>query len=114
MKIAFTATGNSLDATINARFGRTEYLLCYDTETKQLEGVDNGESVNAAHGAGPLAVQKLADLGADLLVTGNGPGEKAGSLLRNLGIKVYGGAEGLRVEEALAAFEADSLKEITL
>ena len=114
MKIAFTATGTTLDSAMNARFGRTEYLLCYDTDTKELQGVNNGESVQAAHGAGPLAVQKLAELKADVLVTGNGPGEKAGALLRNLDIKVYGGAGSMRVEEALAAFEQGALTEIAL
>lgn len=37
MKVAITATGNSLDAKLDSRFGRCSYFAIYDTEKKAVE-----------------------------------------------------------------------------
>lgn len=39
--------------------------------------MSNNQINEQGHGAGPLAAQKLMELGADVLLTGNGPGGKA-------------------------------------
>ncbi len=58
MKIAFTSVGTSWDSLIDPRFGRTENILLYDEESKELFTVDNGAVKNDAHGAGTATAQK--------------------------------------------------------
>jgi len=114
MKIVFTTKGKEMDSMMDPRFGRAEYLLMYDDETREHSAFDNSESGNAAHGAGPLTAQKVYDLKANVIITGNGPGDKATSTLQILDIKVYVGAGNMRVSEALAAFQQGKLTEIKL
>lgn len=41
MKIAITSSGNSMDASIDNRFGRCSYFAFYDTETLDIEFIPN-------------------------------------------------------------------------
>jgi len=110
MKIAFTAKGTEWDSMMNSRFGRTEYLLVYDEETGGLSYYDNKNSANNAHGAGPKTAQKLFELNPDVLITGNGPGGNAASVLERTGTKVFLGAGEMTVKEAFDAYRNNELK----
>lgn len=114
MKIIFTTKGKEMDSVMDPRFGRTEFLLMYDDDTRQHIAYDNSESGNAAHGAGPLTAQKVYELKADAIITGNGPGDKATSTLQMANITVYAGAGNMKVSEALQAFQQGKLTEIKL
>ncbi len=109
MKIAFTAQGTTWDCMIEARFGRTDYLLLWDEEAQTLESFDNNEGKNEAHGAGPKMAKVLLDLKADVLITGNGPGENANAILGKSGVKMYVGAGDMHVKEAYEAYKAGKL-----
>jgi predicted Fe-Mo cluster-binding NifX family protein len=41
MRIAFTANGTTWESMIDPRFGRTEFIVVYDEETKELTTFDN-------------------------------------------------------------------------
>ncbi|QEN06598.1 dinitrogenase iron-molybdenum cofactor biosynthesis protein [Oceanispirochaeta crateris] len=110
MKIVFTAKGNNMDSLIDPRFGRTEYFVIYDEDSKNLESYDNRAIESEAHGAGPKTAQKLVELGAEVLITGNGPGGNASGVLSTTGVEVYVGAGNMTVEEAYDAYKAGSLK----
>ena len=114
MKIVFTSKGKELDSMMDPRFGRAEYLLMYDEETKQHTAYDNAESGGAAHGAGPLTAQKVFELKPDVIITGNGPGEKAAATLKVANISMYAGAGNMAVSEALQAFQQGKLQKIEL
>ena len=109
MKIAFTSKGTDWDSMMDPRFGRTEFLLVYDEEKNELAHFDNRAIDGVAHGAGPRTSQKLFELGAKVLITGNGPGGNAASVLEKAGVKVFAGAEDMTVREALAAYENNTL-----
>lgn len=109
MKIAFTTKGKDWDALMDPRFGRTEYFLIYDDETEEIRVVDNNDSTQEAHGAGPKTAQKLFDLQARILITGNGPGGNAGTVLEKAGIEIYVGAGEMTVKEALNAYKNNEL-----
>ena len=111
MKIAFTAKGTTWDSMMDPRFGRTEFFLVYDDENEELTQFDNREVEGVAHGAGPQTAQKLFELNPDVLITGNGPGGNAATVLERAGIKIYIGAGEMTVKEAYAAFKNDELKE---
>ena len=110
MKIAFTTKGVFWDSVMDSRFGRTEYLLVYDDETKELTNFDNRLISNEAHGAGPKTAQKLYELGPDILITGNGPGGNAASVINQAGIKVFIGASEMSVKEAYEKYKKDKLE----
>ncbi len=112
MKLAFTAKGTTWDSNMDARFGRTEFLLIYDDISKELSSFDNRESANNAHGAGPKTAQYLFELKADALITGNGPGGNAAAVMEKTGIKIHIGAGAMTVKEAYDAFQKGELKKV--
>jgi predicted Fe-Mo cluster-binding NifX family protein len=111
MKIAFTARGNNLDAGIDPRFGRAEYLIFIDDETEKMEVADNTSIKNEAHGAGPKTAQLLLENKPDVLITGNGPGGNAASALERGKVKIYIGADQMTVKEAYEAYKDGKLAE---
>lgn len=112
MKIVFTAKGADMDAAMDPRFGRTEYFIILDEESGNVESYDNRAIEQQAHGAGPRTAQKLGEYGASVLVTGNGPGGNAASVLQTLGVKVFVGAANMSVREAYGAYKAGELKSV--
>ena len=109
MKIVFTTKGTEWTSEMDARFGRTEYFLIYDDETKELTSFDNRSIEKEAHGAGTKTAQKLFELQANVLITGNGPGGNAGGVLERTGVKIYIGAGDMLVEEAYKAYQENKL-----
>ena len=69
MKIVFTTKGTEWDSKMDPRFGRTEFFVVYDEETKELSSVNNSDVENEAHGAGPKAAQRLFELKAEVLIS---------------------------------------------
>ncbi len=112
MRIAFTTKGTNWDSKMDPRFGRTEYFLVYDELNKKIETLDNRDSSKDAHGAGPKTAQKLFELKADVLITGNGPGGNAGVVLEKAGTEVFVGAGEMTVKEAYEAYQNESLKKV--
>jgi predicted Fe-Mo cluster-binding NifX family protein len=109
MKIAFTAKGTDWKAEIDPRFGRTDYIVIYDDASKELTNVDNRAVEEVAHGAGPQTAQKLFDLGPDVLITGNGPGGNAATVLQKTKLKIFVGAGDMSIEDAYAAYVKGTL-----
>lgn len=109
MKIIFTAKGTEWESPVDPRFGRTEYFSIYNEDTDAVETYDNWAIENEAHGAGPKTARKLAEYGADVLITGNGPGGNAASVLQQVGIKIITGTGDMAVKEAYEAFKNGTL-----
>ena len=112
MKIAFTSTGKTWDSIMDSRFGRTEFIVVYNEETKELEVFDNSAVKNEAHGAGTATAQKMYELKPDVLITGNGPGETAATALKKLNMKIYVDAHDLTLEQAYESYRNGALTEI--
>ena len=110
MKIAITSDGTSLNSNVDPRFGRTQYFVFYNTETNETGSFDNSDSKNEAHGAGPKAAAILFDNGIQVLITGNGPGGNAATVIEKAGIEVFVGAAGMTVEQAVNAYKNNELK----
>lgn len=108
MKVAVTAQGEQMGSPVDPRFGRSKWFIVVDTETGAFEVVDNKKNFDAAQGAGIQAGRKVAELGAEAVITGN-MGPKAFATLRAAGIKVYIGARGT-VREALDEYRAGTLE----
>ena len=102
MKIAISATGTTLDAEVDPRFGRCQHFIIADTETDEFEAVDNA-SAAAAGGAGISAAQMIVKKGAEAVLTGN-CGPNAHQVLSPAGIKVITGVSG-KVKDAIAEYK---------
>lgn len=86
MKIAITSTGDTLNSTIDSRFGRCAFFAIYDTETKSTEFIFNPIK-DTQEGAGPAAVQFVAAHKVSKIVSGEF-GMKIKSLLDSLKINM--------------------------
>ncbi len=109
MKIAFTAKGENWDAMVDPRFGRCEYIVLYDEEKDELTAYDNTLTTEVAHGAGPKTAQIVFDLNADVIITGNGPGEKAYEVLKEGSVEIFVGAANKTLKEAYEDYKNGKL-----
>lgn len=107
MKIAITSSGTKLDDEVDPRFGRARYFLVYETETGDLDVVENKQNLNAAQGAGIQAGQSVAATGAMAVLTGN-CGPKAFRVLGQAGISVFVKVDGT-VRQAIKDWESGLL-----
>ncbi|UCC69266.1 MAG: NifB/NifX family molybdenum-iron cluster-binding protein [Armatimonadota bacterium] len=102
MKVAVTSSGPTLDSEVDPRFGRAQYLLIVNTETLDVEPVQN-PNVAAGGGAGVQAAQMVVSKGAEAVLTG-GCGPNAYRTLHAANVKVYAGVTG-SVSDAVEAFK---------
>ncbi len=109
MKIAFSTSGDGLEAPLDSRFGRALKFLVLDTETGAIQIIDNAQNLNAAQGAGIQSAEAVARAGAEAVITGH-CGPKAFRVLRAAGIKVYN-ADVPTVAAALELFRLGKLIE---
>jgi len=109
MKIVFTAKGNDWNSKIDERFGRAEYLVVFDEESNKFEVIAN-DTESMEHGAGLQTVKKVIDLGADIVITGNGAGQKVLDVLKMSDVKFYIGANDMTLKEAYEAFKLGKLQ----
>jgi predicted Fe-Mo cluster-binding NifX family protein len=103
MKIAITATGSSLDAEVDPRFGRCQYFIIVDPETMQFEALENSAAM-AGGGAGVSTAQTIASKGVEAVLTGN-CGPNAYQVLSAAGIKVITGVAG-KVQDAIQGYKS--------
>jgi predicted Fe-Mo cluster-binding NifX family protein len=105
MKIAVTSSGPSLDAMVEARFGRCAYFLVIDPGTMSFEAIEN-PNISLGGGAGTQSAQLIVKNGASVVLTGN-CGPNAFRTFSAAGIKIITGVSG-RVEEAVNQFKKGS------
>jgi predicted Fe-Mo cluster-binding NifX family protein len=111
LKIAISAMGNSLDAEVNQRFGRTRWLIIFETENGEYEAIDNSDNYNAPQGAGIKTADTVAKKGCKAVITGH-LGPKAFTVLNRAGIKGYNCQSGT-VQEAIEKYKNGQLTEIS-
>ncbi|MDT8378216.1 MAG: NifB/NifX family molybdenum-iron cluster-binding protein [Desulfotignum sp.] len=104
MKLAITATGPDLSADVDPRFGRAAYILVVDSETLEVDVIDNAANKDAFKGAGIQAAAAVSEKGADVLLTGF-CGPNAYKTLDAAGIKVANDVSGT-VQSAVERFNA--------
>ena len=108
MKVAISATGPTLEADVDPRFGRCQYFIVADTETMEFEALDNASAMSSG-GAGISAAQMVAGKGVGAVLTGN-CGPNAYQVLSPAGIKVIIGVSG-KVKDVIEGYRAGRFKE---
>lgn len=111
IKIAFTTDKGGLDDRIVERFGRARTFTIVEVDEKgnilSINIIENPGS-RATSGAGIKAVQKLVDMGIDIVV-GPNPGPNAYMALIQSGIRLYT-LSGQSVKEVLNKLLRDVFK----
>lgn len=107
MKVAVSASGVDLNAQIDPRFGRCEYLLIIDTDTMDIDACPN-DYREMSGGAGTQSAAFVIARGAEAVLTGN-CGPKAREVFDGENIKVYTGQSGT-VGQVIEQFKKSGLK----
>jgi len=107
MRVAITARGPNLDCSIDESFGRAYWIMIIDTQSGEIDALDNSEIRNVLQGAGEKVGHWLRELEVGVVITGK-VGPKALRQLKDLKIKVFHGAAGT-VAEALGDWKNDRL-----
>lgn len=107
MKIAITTSGDTLESTMDMRFGRAKKFVIYDSDTQEFQVYDNSQNLNAAQGAGIQAAQNVVAAGAQAVITGH-VGPKAYTVLNQANIPVYN-TNAATVIEALEKYAKNEL-----
>ena len=102
MKICVSATANSLEASLDLRFGRCLYLVIVNSETMEFETYPN-LAADSTGGAGIQIAQTIANEGVKVVITGN-VGPNAFGALSAAGIEIVTGASGT-VREVVEKFK---------
>ena len=105
MKIAVSSEGPGLDSMVDPRFGRAAGFVLVDSETLDNTYLDNGSSQVLAQGAGIETAQRVADAGAEAVLSGY-VGPKAFEALQAAGITVIQDMDGMTVGQALEKYRA--------
>ena len=102
MRIAVTATGPTLDAEVDPRFGRCQYFIIADPETMDFEALENSSAM-ASGGAGISTAQMIAGKGVEAVLTGN-CGPNAYQVLSAAGLQVITGVSG-KIRNAIEEYK---------
>ncbi len=99
MKIAISATDNTLDASVDSRFGRCAWLVIVDSETMEYEAIKN-ENADAAAGAGTSCAQLVLEKGADAVISGR-VGPNAHEVLKQGEVTIFIAPQDSSVRETI-------------
>ena len=86
MKTLISSQGDNLDSGFDLRFGRSSWFCLFDEETRETSFIEN-EHKDANHGAGTKVVEKVVELGASRVISGDF-GPKAKELLEKFNIQM--------------------------
>jgi predicted Fe-Mo cluster-binding NifX family protein len=110
LRVAVSATGESLDSPVDPRFGRCSYFVIFD-ESGGHKAVRNiGQALG--NGAGIQAAQQVLDLGVGAVVTGD-VGPNAFKVLAVGGVRMYVGCSGT-VGSAMDTYRSGGLRETAI
>lgn len=101
MKIAVSATGGSISAQMDERFGRCAYFVIVDSETMKFTAFANPAS-ELSGGSGPAAVREITKQDVQVILTGS-VGGNAQRALEAADIKIVTGFTGT-VKEAVEKY----------
>lgn len=89
MKLMISAQNPSLDSHIDSRFGRSPWLILFETETNQWEAFQNPGATQSG-GAGVAAAQFVVDHKANVVMSGDfGPNAARAFQAANVEMRLF-------------------------
>lgn len=111
MRIIVSVSEKSESAALDPRFGRCQYFAVCDENGNTCEFIEN-PGISSAHGAGITAANKIVEIGADVVITGN-LGPNALRVLQASNIRGYASSQ-LSIKEAIEMYKDGKLSEISM
>lgn len=99
MKIAISSEGMNAESLLDSRFGRCTAFAIYDTESKELNFIENPNK-DADEGAGPASVSLIANQGVKRIISGEF-GFKIKGLLNDLKIEMDARKEKMSINDII-------------
>jgi len=112
MKVAISATGSDLTASVDGRFGRCPWFLFVHGASLNYEAVENKSADNSS-GAGTACAQLVLEREVDVVISGR-VGPNAYEVLNQGGIKIFIAPEGISVKEAITQYKNGELKQMEM
>jgi len=110
MKIFITSTGENLESMVDPKFGRCDYYIIYDTETKNFEAKGNPYK-NGQSSVGISVAQLAINNNCPVAISGN-YGPNAFQVLSEGKVKTYKAKDDMTIKEAVEACLKGELEEI--
>ncbi len=108
MKLMISAQNPKLESPVDSRFGRSQWLILVETETKQWEAFEN-PGMSQSGGAGVAAAQFVVDQKADVVISGDfGPNAARAFQSANIEMRLFP-KQALTVEEAVDLYNSNNL-----
>jgi predicted Fe-Mo cluster-binding NifX family protein len=105
MKIAVSASGDTLESLIDPLFGRCPFFIIVDPERMRFEAFENPNVT--VNDAGIKSARFVASKGAEIVITGN-CGPKAVQKLSEAGIEIIVGLMGT-IRQVVETYKKGSL-----
>ena len=112
MKVAVSAAGSDLTASVDRRFGRCPWFLFVDGASLDFEAIEN-KNADDASGAGTACAQLVLEHDAEAVISGQ-VGPNALEALKQGGVKIFIAPEGMTVKEALTQYKAGGLRQMAM
>ncbi len=112
MKVAISATGDSLGAVVDSRFGRCAWFLLVDSETMECEAIKN-ENADAASGAGTSCAQLVLEKGVDAVISGR-VGPNAYEVLKQGEVTIFIAPPDKNIKEAIQKCKDNQLQRMEM
>jgi predicted Fe-Mo cluster-binding NifX family protein len=111
MNVAVTAQGQELSSALDKRFGRAQWIMVVDLDSKDYHAYENTANLNMAQGAGIQTAKRVIDLGVDAVLTGN-VGPKAFATLKAAEVQIFL-ADAPTVSDAIDALNKGELTSVS-
>jgi predicted Fe-Mo cluster-binding NifX family protein len=85
-KSVVTSSGNSLESKFDRRFGRAAWFCLFNEDNGEVKFYEN-DNLNSSHGAGTKAAEKMVELEATKIISGDF-GPKARDVLEKFNIQM--------------------------
>jgi predicted Fe-Mo cluster-binding NifX family protein len=112
MKVAVSATGSDLTASVDRRFGRCPWFLFVDGGSLHYEAIENKHADDTS-GAGTVCAQLVLEKDAEAVISGQ-VGPNAFEVLKQGGVKIFIAPEGMSVRKALTKYQNGELKQMEM
>lgn len=112
MKVAVSATGNTLDALVHRQFGRCDWFVIFEHAQETTKTIENPYA-GAETGAGIGCAQDLIEKGVDVVISGQ-LGPKAYDVFKEAGVEIYLAPPGISVQSAYEKFLSKELTKMEI
>ena len=112
MKVAISATGNTLSAAVDRLFGRCAWFLFVDSETMECEAVEN-KNADADSGAGTSCAQLVLEREVEAVISGQ-VGPNAYEVLKQGEVKIFIAPKDSSVREAIDKCKHNELQQMEI